>query len=906
MTAASSSPASRPRGVGLPWWGMLWALLTLVFGGTALHQATVQPSHPVTFRIQEDLQFADPALGGLNITQETVDLTAEQHGLLTYEPLTVEVVDRQLSWQERQGGESPQEGPDDGQSPPADILLSVGEPELLTELTLPPHTPIAVRREFSDAQEQFTTSTAIVEVLQRNITAGHGPGAVVAAAEMAATRLHGQPMPLPWAAAAAITLGFTFFSFLGWYRRRSAREALLRALTTAQHRLARVVLDLEALEATYHAVDQQSLPDSVQQTWDRLQQTTRRMLEQQPALEAAVHRGDPVGEDTADRDTVYPLEWFADDAMELTALANSLMESVSVHGGLAGSNRPLEQLLAPIHAAVRELETRLDEVLGQTPWTEPAGLTTADRTALSARLAEILQARGELLALAGTRSTQGQDLPPAQLLAQWQAAEQRLLKATRSAAHRLRRRGGRVIIHLRDVRHLTEQQLARRLAEHATPQDSGLTAQQERARLREALGLPTDQAERPLDALESACLVARARLGDHPQLDATGPRLEVPGVGPEGERITPLYAPTKNELRERERKRTNRGMAVWSAGVLAVFALAVGTGWWAATTVNESRPFFELTGEEQLAGLTIDDLTGNELDLSEESLRTHLEDRFTEPVHLTFAVRYLGNYLYARPNPDREDYLQLDYPESVAAMWDLKEEFPELTDPVTGEMRPGQVILPVMVLPGEGYAVLPPLTGTLSRGDQARLGAYHFQLSEPLVRPTEDSRLLTYEIEGVSRALQANAVYLDQTDPDTLFWVVFGAVSTLGMAAHRILEWVGRMAAGLGGFGRHGARLREAARRANLLALDADDSRQFAVAVGDTEEAVGQRLFERTLVLALREVESLRMVPRAERLSKEYAHRVEMLERRVHMLEHWDQQTADRTEELLAAARERW
>ena len=78
------------------------------------------------------------------------------------------------------------------------------------------------------------------------------------------------------------------------------------------------------------------------------------------------------------------------------------------------------------------------------------------------------------------------------------------------------------------------------------------------------------------------------------------------------------------------------------------------------------------------------------------------------------------------------------------------------------------------------------------------------------------------------------------------------------------------------------------------------------MAVGDTEEAVGQRLFERTLVLALREVESLRMVPRAERLSKEYAHRVEMLERRVHMLEHWDQQTADRTEELLAAARERW
>lgn len=105
MTAASSSPASRPRGVGLPWWGMLWALLTLVFGGTALHQATVQPSQPVTFRIQEDLQFADPVLGGLNITQETVELTAEQHGLLTYEPLTVEVVDRQLSWQERQGGE---------------------------------------------------------------------------------------------------------------------------------------------------------------------------------------------------------------------------------------------------------------------------------------------------------------------------------------------------------------------------------------------------------------------------------------------------------------------------------------------------------------------------------------------------------------------------------------------------------------------------------------------------------------------------------------------------------------------------------------------------------------------------------------------------------------------------------
>ena len=907
MSYAPPAPHPRRRPIGPPWWGMLWALLTLVFGGTALHQATVQPAHEVTFRIQENLQLPDPAVGDLNITQQTVERAAAQHGLRTYEPLTVEVVDRELTPAEQQGRlATPQEGPDAGPSSPADILLSMGEPDLFEELTLTPSTPVGVRTDFDDAGERYRTSRAIVGAVQRNITAGHGPGAVVAAGEMAGARLHGQPAPLPWAAAAAGTLGLTFFAFRSWYRRRAAHEALLRTLALAQQRLARVVLDLEALEVTYRAVEPDRLPRSVQDAWLKLKTTTRRMLEQQPALEEAVHRGDPVTEGAADPESVYPLEWFADDAMELTALANTLMESVSVHGGLAGSGRPLEQLLAPVHAAVRELETRLDAVLGQMPWTGPAGLTTADRTALSARLTQILQARGELLALADAGSADRPGSAPARLLEQWRQAERTLITEARTVSRRLRRREGRVILHLRDVRHLTERQVDRRLASHAAPQDSGLTAQQERVRLRETLGLPADQEERPLDALEAACLLARARLGDHPELDAGTPRLELPGPREDSAPVTAIHAPTQKRLREQERRRTTRSHIFWAAGVAAVLALAVGLGGWTSERAEGNRPFLDLIGEEQLAGLSIDDRTGNELDLTEAGLRTHLEDRFTEPVHLTFAVRDLGGYLYGPRHPERENHLQMDYAESVSALWTLKEEFPDLTDPVTGEMLPGQAILPVMVLPDDGYAVLPPLTGTLSLGDSPRLGAYDFQLTEPLVRPTEDARLLTYEIEGVARALQANEVYADQTDPEFLFWVIFGAVMILGIAALQILAWAGRTAAGLGWFGRHGARLRKASRRVDLLALDADDSRQSAVAVGDSQEEIGQRLFERTLVLALREVESLRMVPRAERLSQDYGHRVEMLERRVQMLEHWDQQTAERTEELLAAARQRW
>lgn len=903
------SPAAvtgHPRRVAQPALAMLLALLTLILGAVAFHQATSQSKHPVTFRIHGDLHLTPQGLGDLNITQEAVERAAEQHGLRTHRPFTLEVVGRELTTQERLGQAKPAEIPDDGQSPPAQVLLSLGEPELYADRGLAPTKAVAIQRINPSSRQQHQDSAAIADVLKHNITAGHGPGAVVAAAEMAVQRLQPPPAPLPWAAGAAISLGLTFFAFQHWYRRRSAREAELRTLATAQQRLARVVLDLEALEATYLTVDQARLPESMRENWDRLQRTTRRMLEHQPALEAAVERGDPVGEKTADRDAIYPLEWFRDDAIELTALANTLMESVPVHGGLAGSRRPLEQLLAPIHAAVGELQTRLDSVLRSTPWTAPAGLTTADRTALSAGLEEVLHARGELLALAGTGGAAHQDLPPEQLLDQWRAAEQRLIQSVLPIIRRLRRRDGRVVLHLRDVRHLTAQQLALRLTEHAPPQDTGLTAEQGRVRLREALGLPADAEERPLDTVEMANLVTRARLGNHPELDAGAPQLDLPGPGRDGGPIRPTHAPTQKALRTAERTRSNRQFVLGLAGVLTVLATAAALANAAYTSVKPPPLIPELSGTEQLTTLTIDDRTGGALGLTEDLLREHLQDRFTETVHLTVAVREIGSYLEHQRHPDHSGRMQLDYVEAVRALWTLKGEFPELTDPVTGELRPGQVILPVMVLPDDRYSVLVPAAGTLSLGDGSRLGAYDFQLTSPTVRASDRGQQLTYDIEGVARALQLNEVYRNQSNPAVLAWTVFAAVCLLGAVALRILQLLGRVASGLGGFGRHGTRLREAARRVDLLALDADDSRQFAVVVGDTQDAVGQRLFDRTLVLALREVESLRMVPRAERLGREFGHRVQMLERRIQMLEHWDQQTDARTEELLAAARERW
>lgn len=901
----ASSPAPRTLRVGLPWWGMIWGLLAVFLGTAALQQFTLQPTHPVTFRIQEDLGLATPELEDLNITQETVDRAAEQFGLRTYAPLTVEVVDRPLTDEERgrtSAGETTEQDA---------VLITVGAPELLEQFALTPDTVTAVwSAEELSYPDHLQVSRDITATLQRNITAGHGPGAVVAAADTAASRLYPAPQPLPWAGAAAGALAMTFFSFLFWYRRRRRREEQVRTLATAQHRLARVLLDLEALEATYHSVDRERLPPTAQQLWDRLQTTLRRMLEQQPDLEDAVHRGEPVTEATAQYgQEAYPLDWFLDDAVELTALANSLMESISVHGGLAGSSRPLERLLAPVHASVRELETRLDAVLAQTPWTGPSGLSTADRTALSTALGEVLQSRNELLVLAADRGAAQTGSAPEDLLTSWRSAEQRLVDSASQISRRLRRREGKVIIHLRDVRHHAQQARSRRLAEHrasASTASSGVPAEQERIRLREALGLPTGGDERPLDVLEQANLVARVRLGDHPVLDAEAPPAPPTRPVQDGVPMQAVSAPTRKSRERRERRQGLRSGLLTAAGLLAVLALAGGAGAAAVQSQHHSRPFFDLVGEEQLAGLSIDDRTGDALELAETDLREHLIDRFTEPVHVTLAVRRLSDYTTHGPHPDYQDRIRMDYTDGIRTLWEVKSELPDLVDEQTGEMLPGQAVMPVMVLPEGGYVVMPPLTGTLSLGDTARLGAYDFLLTSPQVQGTDDGHLLTYEIEGISRALQANAVYQDQTRPEDVFWPVFAGTALTGLVLLQVLRWLGQVSSGLGRFGRQGRKLRDLARRADLLALDPDDSREFAVAVGETEEQTGQRLFERTLVLALREVQALRMVPRAERLTTEYAHHVDVLERRVRLLEHWDRDTSERTERLLAAARQRW
>lgn len=104
----------------------------------------------------------------------------------------------------------------------------------------------------AEAEHLETSQSAlqIYRAYESNVTLGHGPTAVAAAAQRTAKLLDTGPIqsPLFWLTGTVTGLGLTILTLAFSLSKRKRHESIFRRLTTAQHLLAGVVLSLDALE----------------------------------------------------------------------------------------------------------------------------------------------------------------------------------------------------------------------------------------------------------------------------------------------------------------------------------------------------------------------------------------------------------------------------------------------------------------------------------------------------------------------------------------------------------------------------------------------------------------------------------------------------------------------------------
>lgn len=482
MTATAPS-ASQARRRALLGFAIALAVLAAILGQFAFQRVLAQPDASITFVVDGKLPYG--------ITQESVEAAAATHGALSYETFTMQVVERELDWDEYANGELA-EG--------VDVVLSVGFDEEDPDLTLPSATRVGVSGGDSDA-DLYSETVAVREALLNNLTMGHGPSAVVGAAQTAAETLHGggNRNPWLWGSLAAVPLLASLWLFLEYFNElREARSRRSR-FDNARLKLARVVLELETLELRFATADAvlesargkrtkrqaDAARKHLQRDWNTIRKDSLELARVEQALErdivnpkAMVHSS--VSKAPAD------LDQFERDVDALTRLAESLAASASVRVGHANSDTALARLALPLIQATGEVLRQRDRL----PEREVAQLES-QRTALLALVRESERVAGDD---AGTDAVRAH----AQLLEQWGKIEAHMVKT-------LRRIFG-------ESRGEAEREARERAKRRIRSVSAGKTDSQ--AELRRALSLddstdagPLLEAERGLVALEGRATV---------------------------------------------------------------------------------------------------------------------------------------------------------------------------------------------------------------------------------------------------------------------------------------------------------------------------------------------------------------------------------------------------------------
>lgn len=826
----------RPR-FGLPWLALALGAATAAFAAVGVGAITSEPQARITIVVEDGLP--------LNITQETVD-AAHAGPIRSWEPLTFRVTADLLSRDELNGNA------DAG----ADVLLSTAIEDSADPREPKRFSGAAVRSAATDPEAALSDRHHIGESYLTNVGLGHGPLAVVASARTAAQVLTDGPIRTPvfWVAGTGIGVLLTGAALTLSLRRRMRWESRYRRLAVAQRKLARVVLDLEALEATYVATPQRSRPKGFTAAWEGLREGTLQMARREDAVVEAVS-----SRETALRPATAELvSGFESGAGELTRLADALLAAGAVHSRLAGGTTTFDRLAAPLNDAARELLVRMEAA--------PGGTVPAKG------LHRLSEAHGALLSVAAQDHGTGGS---ATGVLAWTRAEKALAAAARSISKALRRHPhGRILPRERSTEDLTE--------------------------LRASLGLPKVRSGGALAALDRANATARALLGDVAAYDGSTDRGSASDASTNRGRAPDEQPSSLSWVRLSWIRRAGGGVAA-----VVVSMLAAGLLMAAQAGLLTAQPDWELTGNEDLRSLSID---GRADVVAEDEIRQIFSATFPQPLDLTLAVRDAEEYLKIKPGSVNPSGVALEPAGTLGAILRVKDEFPQLADPATHELRPDQAIMLVMVFDDGGVGVPATLTGAVAEGADSRLGPRYWTNGGLYIATDHVHIHLASELYSLARGLQSNGFPGEESGGALLFWLLTAALTLALLTGARVIQYGGNISAGLGRFGRRSDALRRAREQLDRLALGLGDSRLNAVAVlgagpAATAAEADQRLFERALVMGWREAEGLEALPLSSRLSADYAERVAHLERLVATLGERDADVERRTRALLEATR---
>lgn len=300
-----------------------------------------------------------------------------------------------------------------------------------------------------------------------------------------------------------------------------------------------------------------------------------------------------------------------------------------------------------------------------------------------------------------------------------------------------------------------------------------------------------------------------------------------------------------------------------------------------------------------------------------DEIRRGLPVDFTEDLVVTVVARDAEDELELTMDPearakiyDPSDpfaYTRFDPQLLVESMWTIKAQYPHLVDEGSGELLPGQVVLPVWFF-DDGSTTAPAwLTSAVATGVTAALGRFDWNTNRftPEMSP---EWAVSNTLDRLARVLPLNGQRELDSNLDPLFWLLFPTNGLVLVIGYQVLRYGGSMSMRLGRFGKGAARLRTVRRELEALTMGLDDSRLNAVFMVDRGSvplaASGdQRLFESALAVAWRMAEELAARPLAQRFGPDYTAQIHKLEYLVSVLSMRDADVAGRARALLVAVR---
>lgn len=946
MTSARHVSAEDPQGsarnplrLSRPhWWQpAAAALLAAASVGISLvgyQTVTTGPQHPLDIVVEEP--FTDEL--ELGITPESIQAAAEGH--YVYEPFTLRVVSRELEWDEYQHGEIGD----------ADALLSIAldrqdsDEELEEWEALDPEDEVPDHERFSlswaarnniafaDPEVPYTDYRMVEDAFTNNLTLGHGPSAVVGAAITVGELQFNGPARTPalWVPLAGLPLVGAIALMWFWQRARAQHRHALDRFSEAKLTLARVVLELDALEVRYIAArqalsqadgDRSAQDRALIEDWESIRRSSLELARVEQELEKlfAGHAGGHETDDTLLDITpgspqlrlasvsVGGMRAFTHFEQETAALkerADALAAASELQAGHASSQSVLDRLALPLIQAIDELMRRDNERPGI------ADLLRPHRESLLTLSVEAQGASSAGDAEQHDDEARAQQLVAdhADLLQRWGQTEDQMLEELRRWRSDL----------TADPLTAGEGELGERVAERVRARIRALTGGEHESfdALRRTLGLGHGRRSGPLYSVEH-CLEL---------LDSRG-----------RQRAAAAASPTTEEANWWARGST--------LAVVVPLLVALGAGFIAAGQAETNTRYGKvLEGEQELASIQVlgdvsalgepgglssySEVVTHDESLELDYIRESMERSadfgeqalLPEQLDLTVMILPVDDYLdYQIVNETNRDDLHFDYFELLEVYHQIKLEaaqvHPEVLDPETFEVAQGQALLPVWVLEDGRYGASGALTGDISTGVDSRLGAYDFQYTRIMLRDlAEDFMLLgdylSYDLAELGRAMEYNHQEAQQVSGTQVFWLTavtaWGGIQMLLIIGTALLDQVGRR------FGSLEARRQLKTLRAQLneLSLGLDLSRLDMVAVLGGESATGgraeeadQRLYEAGLVTALRQVQALERLPRKKKRGEDWVSRVEDAQRVIDGLSARDRDTSQRAEELLRSQR---